>query len=280
MKTLAAVLVVASLAACAPIGINEADSVVVHEVRSSFSHIRIRDSGPRRGLFFVGEGGREVLQTLIDQRHPHRLQHPYSHTMQVGLLYQPDASMCLLVGLGGGAMVRFLNHDFPEMQLDVVEIDPVVVALAREFFGTVPGPRTRIITEDAFQYLRQAPERYDVIFMDAFLMPGKQAGATDAFLRLKTATFLQSLRERLRPGGVVVFNMVEGADTAAHIEDIRSAFSVAEVFRPPLTGNVIVVGLPSGRRPSDGELRQRARVLDSRGERGFSFERLLDQRSS
>ena len=253
-------------------------SVLVHEVRSSFSHIQIRDQGTQRTLFFIADSGAASLETVIDLRQPHRLQHPYSHAMMAGLLYRPDASACLLVGLGGGAIVRFLNHDFPEMRLDVVEIDPVVVTLAREFFGTAPGPRTRIFTEDGFEYLRRTPDRYDVILMDTHLKPGEQTDRTGVPSRFKTVAFLRSLRERLRPSGVVVFNLLGGPDTTADIENMQAAFTVVDVFRPAGTGNVIVVGVPSGGGPGDGELLQQARALDQRSERGFSFERLLDGR--
>lgn len=43
------------------------------------------------------------------------------------------------------------------MRLDVVEID--AVALARDFAGTAPGPRTRILTADGFSFERSLNER-------------------------------------------------------------------------------------------------------------------------
>jgi len=254
--------------------------VVVHEARSPYSHIRVVDYDSRRALLFLGGEGEYAVETLIDLKEPHRLQHPYARTMLVGLLYRPDPSACLLAGLGGGALVRFLNYHFPALRLDVVEIDPVVVALAREFFGTAPGPRTRIFTEDGIEYLRRTPERYDIIFMDAYLHPGTGTDATGRPLRLKTVAFLRSLHQRLRPGGVVLFNLIEGPDTASDIEDIRAAFAVADVYRAAGSSNVIVVGAPSGPGPGEAELRERARALDRRGDYGFSFERLLNERDN
>ena len=253
-------------------------AVIVHEVRSSYSQIQVVDYGSRRALLFVGEAGHQAVETLIDLNEPHRLQHPYARTMMAGLLYRPDASACLLVGLGGGALVRFLNHHFPELWLDVVEIDPVVAKVSREFFGTVPGPRTRILIEDGFDYLQRTRDRYDLIFMDVHLHPSAQTDRSGQPLHLKTAAFLRGLHERLRPGGVVLFNMIEGPDTAAYIDSIRAAFPLIEVFRPVESGNVIVIGFPSGFRMNDAELRERARALDRREQFGFSFERLLDER--
>ena len=255
-------------------------AVLVHEVRSPYSHIQVMDHGSRRALLFVGDAPHDAVETLIDLREPHRLQHPYARTMMAGLLYRPDPSTCLLVGLGGGALVRFLNHYFPEVALDVVEIDPVVVAVAREYFGTVPGPRTRIFTEDGHDYLRRTPDRYDLIFMDAHLHPSEQTDSAGLPLRLKTLAFLRGLHERLRPGGIVLFNVIEGTGTNAFIESVRAAFAAVEVFRPGGSGNVVVVGASTGFNLNESELRERARALDRRGNYGFSFERLLGERGS
>jgi spermidine synthase len=252
-------------------------SAVVHEVRSPFSHIQIRDSGSQRAMFFVDNGGEAVLETVIDLNAPHRLQHAYSHTMMAGLLYRPAASACLLIGLGGGAIVQFLNHEVPQMRLDVVEIDPVVVALAKEFFGTDAGPRTRIFTEDAVQYLRRARERYDLILVNAHLMPGAETNATGLPLSFSAESFLSSLRERLLPGGIVTFNLIEGRDTSANIRLIGSAFKAVDVYRSASAGNVIVVALAAGR-PRASELHERAQALDRQDSRGFSFERVLGER--
>ena len=249
---------------------------VIHDVRSSFSHIQIRDSGSQRAMFFLGNGGEAMLETIIDLNAPHRLQHAYSHTMMAGLLYRPTASAGLLIGLGGGALVRFLNHELPHMRLDVVEIDPVVVELAREFFGTDTGPRTRIYTEDAVQYLRRSGERYDLILVNAHLMPSAQTDASGLPLGFSAEAFLSSLRARLLPGGAVTFNLIEGRDTAAQIGPIRSAFRAVDVYRSASAGNVIVVALAA--RPRDGELRRRAQELDRQADRGFSFEKVLEER--
>ena len=252
--------------------------VLVHEVRSDYSHIRVVDYGTRRALLFVGESRIDVVETMIDLTESHRLQHPYASAMMAGFLYRPEASSALLVGLGGGALVRFLNHHFPDLQLDIVEIDPVVVRVAREFFGIAEGPRTRIFVADARDYLLRTTNRYDLIWLDAHLHPSALTDSTGQPLNLKTAVFYQSLHERLQPDGVTLFNVINGRDASAYISSIRAAFAATEVFRPPSGGNVIVVARTNAPLPGDGELRARARALGLRGDYGFSFERLLELR--
>jgi spermidine synthase len=254
--------------------------VLVHETRSEFSHIRIRDRGSRRTLYFVRDSGQEVVETSIDLKSPQLLQIQYTRLMFVSLLYRPEPEACLIVGLGGGAMVRFLNFFFPQVRVDVVEIDPAIVAIARQYFGTEPRAGTRILTADGLAYLRQTPDRYDLIYMDAFLKPGGDNDTTGVPLRLKTETFLKGLHQRLRPGGLVVFNINASEETAGDIATIRSAFPAVDVYRVSGTGTVVAVAALRDRMPGDAELRERARMLDRRGDLGFSFEQLLAHRGT
>jgi spermidine synthase len=253
---------------------------LVHETRSEFSHIRIRDRGTRRTLYFVRDSGQEVVETSIDLKAPQLLQIQYTQLMFVSLLYRPEPEACLIVGLGGGAMVRFLNHFFPAVRVDAVEIDPVIVAIARQYFGTEPRPGTRILTADGVAYLGQTPDRYDIIYMDAYLKPGGDNDSTGVPLRLKTEAFLKGLHSRLRAGGLVVFNINASAETEGDLATIRSAFSAVDVYRVSGTGTVVAVAALRARMPDAAELRERARALDRRRDHGFSFERLLAHRGT
>ncbi|HEX9434450.1 MAG TPA: fused MFS/spermidine synthase, partial [Burkholderiales bacterium] len=172
--------------------------VLVHEVKSDYSHIKVIDYGSRRALYFVGDKELDLVETLIDLREPYRLQHPYAQAMTAGLLYRPEPNSVLLVGLGGGALVRFLNHYFPDVRLDVVEIDPAVVEVARDYFGTRPVPGTRILVADGRDFLARSTERYDLILLDAHLYPSELTDGTGHPLSLRTEAFYRSLHERLR----------------------------------------------------------------------------------
>lgn len=251
--------------------------VLVHEVRSSYSHIQVFDSGNQRALSFGGDAGPRVIETLMDLRQPHVLQHAYSQAAMAGFLYRPQAASCLLIGLGGGAMVRFINHHFPHVQLDVVEIDPAMVAVARDFFSTAAGPRTRIVVADGRDYLERAAERYDLILIDAHLHPGERTDSSGHPLSLKSAEFYRSIHSRLNSGGVVMFNTLAGPDSGRYVDSIRRAFAASDVYRPRGTGNVIVFAALTPL-AGEAELRERARAFDRRGGYGFSFERLLEDR--
>jgi len=251
--------------------------VLIHEVKSDYSHIKVIDYGSRRALFFVGDKELNLVETLMDLREPYRLQHPYAHAMAAGLVYRPDPGTVLLVGLGGGALVRFLNHYFPSVRLDLVEIDPAVVEVARDYFGTRPGPGTRIIVADGRDFLARSTERYDLILLDAHLYPSELTDATGHPLSLRTAAFYRSVQARLRPDGVVLFNMIAGRDGSSYMADVCRAFAAVDVLAVAESTNLIVVAKADGAMPDDTALRRRARALDAQ-DYGFSFERQLDIR--
>ena len=253
-------------------------NALVHEVRSPYSHIRVYDSDGRRAIYFGGDEGTRVVETLMDLQQPHVLQHVYSHVAMAGFLYRPQPTACLLVGLGGGAMVRFINHHFPDVRLDVVEIDAAMVVVARDFFGTTEGPRTRILVADGRDYLERASERYDLVLIDAHLHPSEKTDAMGHPLSLKSEEFYRSIRRRLNPGGIVMFNILGGPDSQRYVDSIRRAFAATDLYRPRGTGNLILFASAEGPLAGEAELRQRAREFDRRLGYGFSFERLLEDR--
>lgn len=243
-------------------------------MQSPYSHIRVIDRGSQRALYFDDD---KYIQTLIDRNAPYRLQHAYARAMMVGLLYAPQPRSVLIIGLGGGAFVQFLNRNFPEIHVDVVEIDPEVVKVARDYFGTTSGARTRIMVGDGRAYLERATERYDIIFLDAHLHPREGTDATGHPLSLQTQAFYRSLRERLRPGGVAVFNMLS-ASANGYLATICPAFAATQVVWTPIRTNTIAVTRPEGALPDDAALLERAREMDQR-DLGFSLAGILEERA-
>ena len=144
---------------------------VEFETRSTFSHIRIRRSGSVRTMIFVRDSGEEAWESQMNLRSPHVLRFTYLQHMFASYLLQPEQSRVMIVGLGGGSMVHFLQKYDPKVKIEAVEIDPVVVELAERFFSVRQNENVRLVVADAFDFLKQTQNRYDVIYMDAFLKP-------------------------------------------------------------------------------------------------------------
>ena len=246
--------------------------------KSELSHIRIRKRGSIRELLFVRDNGQEARQSVIDLQAPHQLQSQYLKRMFASYLFQPDQQRVLIIGLGGGAMVRFLQHYEPALVVDVVEIDPVVVRLAAEYFETRADDSVSIMTADGFDFLETTPHRYDVIYFDAFLKPSADTDATGVPQRLKTIAFYQSVQQKLRPGGVVVFNLNPHADIDEDLRTIDTAFAQVDTFACPPSGNLVAVATLADEAPDADLLQQRAETLDRRFGATFSFAELLQDR--
>jgi spermidine synthase len=249
-------------------GVLELDS------HSEFSHIRVRRQGNLRTLLFVRDAGEEVVQSIVNLKKPYELLNSYARAMFASYLLKPQPERVLIVGLGGGAMVHFLEHYDPDTKVDVVEIDPAVVQIADRYFDVRSGGNIHVITGDGLRYLAETEKHYGVIYMDAFLKPSADTDATGAPLAMKTAQFYKQLQKRLTARGVVVFNVNPHRGMEADLRAIRGAFAQSYVFHTADT-NLIVLATTVATREEPAALRARAKELDRRLKATFSFQELL-----
>jgi spermidine synthase len=245
---------------------------IVFDGTSPYSHLQVIDAGTTRTLAFVHQDGHKIVESRYRLDAPELLDVAYTRAMFASYLFRSEQSRCLIAGLGGGSMVRFIRRFFPETAVDVVEIDPLVVRVAAEYFAVKPGDGVRIITQDAHDFIAQTGELYDVVYLDAFLAESSGTDSTGVPLELRTLEFLSQVRERLRPEGLVVSNIHERPTTPNDIKTLGTGFASAYVFPVPDTGNIIVVSSLSPERVDAAELERRGRALDQRAGFGFSFE--------
>jgi spermidine synthase len=248
-----------------------------HEEVSEFSRIRVRRDGNTRAMTFVRDNGQEAVQSRVDLNAPQTLMSPYARSMFASYLYRPHPRRVLIVGLGGGAMVRFLTHHEPQVHIDAVEIDPVVVRLADKYFDVRSGGNVRVHTADAVRFVESTADRYDLILMDAFLRPSSDTDTTGVPTRLKTLEFLGRLKSALAPGGVVAFNVNEHDKMADDIAAVTTAFGQVAVYRSPPSENKVIVAA-EGAMPTDDEMRARIGALDGRFNGALSFADVLRNR--
>jgi spermidine synthase len=132
---------------------------------------------------------------------PYRTRFAYSDYLHLGLAYEPGATKVLVVGLGGAAAPKRLWRDFDDVTVTAVELDPEVVDVAYRWFDLPRDSRIRVEVGDGRQFLQRSDERWDVIMVDAFYSDGVP-------FHLTTLEFVELLRARLRPGGVVATNVI------------------------------------------------------------------------
>ncbi len=260
--TLPPVVATPSLPEPAPFGPVEGSKAdgIVFQTDSLYHNIRVQNRGGERFLRFD-----DSWQSGMYLDDPVRTRFDYADYMLLPFAINPQTPRALLVGLGGGSMVKKLLAVRPELTLDVAELDPAVIEVAIKYFG-VPAshPRLNMRAVDGRQFLNASPERYDVIMLDAFY-------ASSIPFHLATQEFMQLMDRRLAKDGMVVANVI-GALAGPRSALLRSvvktvASTFTHVYVVPVgdrattdNQNVIVIGTNQLERVSVEKLVESARA--------------------
>ena len=154
-----------------------------------------------RGVRLLHIGG-HAIQSAMRLASPEKLELDYTRAMMAFLLFRPRPREVLMVGLGGGSLARFMHARMPETRVSVVEINPGVIATARQYFALPPDDgRLSVMVGDGAEYVPRHRASADVLLLDGF-----EDGLHAA--RLCTQSFYQAAREALREGGMLVANFI------------------------------------------------------------------------
>ena len=241
---------------------------VLEEKRSEYNHILVEeDRDGIRSLRFERGG---AIQSALDPEDLRDLRLPYTRGMMTAFAAIDDPRSVLVIGLGGGALPSFLHAVYPELQIDVFELDPAVLEVAERHFGFQQDTALRVMIGDGRRLLEEPDEsredlRYDVIMLDAY-------GKNSVPAHLCTLEFLRSVRTRLRERGVVAANVWGPKTNAQHdamLRTYRAAFADFAVLRFEDRGNRIF--LAGARLPPDVE-QFRLRAQQETEDRDYPFD--------
>ncbi len=178
----------------------------VCDVESAYACLRVVDAEP-----MVGRPARLLVldhlahgMNLRDE--PTTFVQPYLHLVDELMTARglPEAPAAFFAGGGAFTLPRAWAADHPQGHLTVAEIDPAIAALARRDFWLQDSPALEVVARDArvaLQSVSPGP-RYDLVFADAFqdlAMP----------VHLVTREWHRAVRERLKPGGAYLVNVME-----------------------------------------------------------------------
>ncbi len=156
----------------------------------------VHDDGAARSLHFtLGE-----LQSRMLTAQPWHLTLDYTRTMMGFLLFNPAPRQIGMIGLGGGSLAKFCYRQLPASQMTVLEINPHVIALRREFQVPDDDARFQVIAADGALYLQTGIPRFDVLLVDGFDHQGQPAA-------LCSQRFYDDCLAALTAGGVLVANL-------------------------------------------------------------------------
>lgn len=191
--------------------------------------------------------GSDTVQSAMRIARPNDLELSYTRSMMACLLFNPAPRTVLMVGLGGGSVAKFVYHQLPQTEIRVLEIDPQVVAIARQCFLVPPDDtRFRVVVGDGAEHMVQPGATTDIIMVDGY-------NAESQVAELATREFYAGCHARLAPGGVLVVNLWGGdrqfSEVVKRIESVFTRGTLCLPARKP--GNVIAFGF----RDAPGPLR-------------------------
>ena len=158
----------------------------------------------RRARVLYGDNHTPQSGVALDDD-PELLFHYNQRFMEIIASLQPKR---LLVIGGGVMMLPIAVHErFDDISIDVVEIDGLLVDLARQYFNAPNGMRLRTHVADGKKFLESSSARYDVIVIDAF-----SGHDIPKHLLEKSASDLYE--QHLTEDGILAINLISAVQSA------------------------------------------------------------------
>lgn len=159
------------------------------------------------------------IQSRMKLTDPYALDLEYTRTMMGFLMFKPEPATVAMIGLGGGSMAKFCWRYLPRTRIQVVEINPHVIALRDEFKVPLDDERFSVIRDDGAFFVRHCATPVDVLLVDGFDSDGLPT-------RLSSQRFYDDCRDALQPGGIMVANLPYGdRHHDVHVDRIRRSFN-------------------------------------------------------
>lgn len=130
----------------------------------------------------------------------------------------PTDSKILLLGLGGGSIIQSLREKFNHTgKTTAVEIDEVIIKIAKNEFDITDSSTLEIICDDAFHYVNHCTKQFEIIIVDIFI----DNQVPEPFY---TDEFWKATIDLLVPKGKVIFNAGMNLKENTKIKHLQSKF--------------------------------------------------------
>jgi spermidine synthase len=190
----------------------------------------------------------------------------YSDYFHLPRAVNPQIRKVLFIGGGAGIGPQRFLEEYPDVSVDVVDIDPEVNDAAFKYFGLQDSPRLNVYADEGRMFLLKSGKKYDLIVIDAF------SSLSSVPYHLTTKEFLEGVRDHLTEEGVVVLNFhsaVTGQKSGLFKAEYKTYAQVySHVYVFPLSesdklGNIIFIATKSDKRLSRQDFIEGARNLST-----------------
>jgi spermidine synthase len=216
--------------------------------------------------------GSDTVQSAMRISRPNDLEVVYTRSMMAFLLFNPAPRNLHMIGLGGGSLAKYVYHYIPEARVTAVEVNPQVVAIARQYFMLPANDeRLNVMVGDGVEYVARKGLRADVLVVDGY-------DAESQVAALATLPFYRNCARVLGDDGILVVNLWGGdRDFSNCVERLRTAFDGRVLCLPAgKPGNIAAFAFKRDQgQPQWSELSRRAAALTPHF--GLAFGRFVEE---
>lgn len=141
--------------------------------------------------------------------------------------YKLHVTRILLLGVGGGSVIKVARGYYPNAEITGVEIDKKMIDLGKEYFG-LDRYHAKIILEDAFNFAKKEQKNYDLICID--LLIGRRVPK-----KLSSEEFFKDIKRLLNNYGEVIINQLrlkKQEKNTDFLKVLREVFDKVEIKKP------------------------------------------------
>ena len=238
---------------------------VIEKVESEYNNVFVIKQGQMLYMNF-GYRNSQYVESVYDMLDRGSLAARYTRYMTIAAAYLDRFERGAFVGLGGGRTASYLVDSFPQLSLEIAELDPEVIRLAKKYFAVKESERLKISAQDGRIFLTRSKATYDAVFLDAYRGPFVP-------FHLLTREYFEIVKKHLRPGGVVAQNVEPSTmvlDSA--IRTIGAVFKNVDTYEAG--GNVVIIAY-DGQPIPPARLRERAAALSKQYKLRYNLVELM-----
>jgi len=142
---------------------NAANASLLYESGQGSDSIKVYEDDQYRWLKL----GDKTIQSAMSLAEPWRAQLPYYPALLSALLFNHHPQSILMLGLGGGELVRNLRHCMPDIKLVAVEKSAAMIEVFHNWFNPESQPLTTI-NADVCEWQGSDHGTYDMAFLDVY----------------------------------------------------------------------------------------------------------------
>jgi spermidine synthase len=192
--------------------------MMIRKIRSKYSGV----------LEITYDRGQKVLDSRNTSYSYGNLQRVWDKVLQ--RIDLKNINRILILGMGAGSSIQLLREKYNyDRKIVAIELDPVIVEIARDEFGIRPDKNLRIETTDAAEYVRRKTHKFDLILIDLFI----DNKVPDILLQ---RPFWEDTAGKTAPGGIILFNAFlddDKLETVIHV--LRESGHEVEIW-PKING--------------------------------------------